>query len=200
MSGGLLIYRRWLRDRRLSTAMWTLGSVLTIVATAAFYPSLSSATGESLSESTGAMSALLGLSAGIDPSTPLGYLWISLYANVVPWVLMALGIAVGTAAVAGDEETGTLEYLLARPVTRTTIADNAPPATTCCTCPPLSHAAYSAAMASLGNVARTVYAICGIPGQHTVRGRHSAPHTNASLIRLVRPGNMPRPAAFCMKE
>jgi ABC-2 type transport system permease protein len=34
---------------------------------------------------------------------------------------MALGISVGTAAIAGDEETGTLEYLLSKPVTRSQI-------------------------------------------------------------------------------
>ncbi|MGI9578402.1 MAG: ABC transporter permease [Microthrixaceae bacterium] len=121
MSAALRIYGRWIRDRRRSTIMWTLGLVLIIVATAAFYPSLSSTTGESVEESSGAMSALLGLSAGIDPSTPLGFLWIGLFANIVPWVLMALGIALGTAAIAGDEETGALEYLLSRPITRTNV-------------------------------------------------------------------------------
>lgn len=122
MRGFWLIYRRWMRDRRRSTIVWTLGLVLIIVATAAFYPSLSSSTGESLDDSSGAMSSLMGLSPGIDPSTPLGFLWIGLYANIVPWMLMALGIALGTAAIAGDEDTGTLEYMLSRPVTRSTIA------------------------------------------------------------------------------
>jgi ABC-2 type transport system permease protein len=102
--------------------IWTLGLVIVIVATAAFYPSLAQATGDSLQNSSGAMSSLMGLSSSINPSTPLGYLWISLYANVLPWVLMALGIVLGTAAIAGDEDTGVLEYLLARPVNRTTVA------------------------------------------------------------------------------
>jgi ABC-2 type transport system permease protein len=117
-----LVYWRFLRDRQRSTIVWTLGLVFIIVATAAFYPSLSASTGESLEDSSGAMSSLLGLSAGIDPSTALGFLWIGLYANIVPWMLMALGIALGTAAIAGDEDTGTLEYMLSRPVTRTTVA------------------------------------------------------------------------------
>lgn len=121
MSRGFLVYRRWLRDRWLSTAMWTLGNVIIIVATAAFYPSLSSSTGESLTSGGEAMSSLLGLSAGIDPTSPLGYLWIGLYANIVPWILMALGIALGTAAIAGDEDTGVLEYMLSRPITRTAV-------------------------------------------------------------------------------
>lgn len=121
MSAGFLVYRRWMRDRWLSTAMWTLGNVVIIVATAAFYPSLSASTGDSLSSGGEAMSSLLGLSAGIDPTSPLGYLWIGLYANIVPWILMALGIALGTAAIAGDEDTGVLEYMLSRPITRTAV-------------------------------------------------------------------------------
>jgi ABC-2 type transport system permease protein len=123
MNPGFTVYRRWMRDRRRSTLGWTAGLVFIIVATAAFYPSLASSdlTGGSDGGSGEAMSSLLGLSAGIDPSSPLGFLWISLYANILPWTLMALGIALGTAAIAGDEDTGVLEYILARPVTRTSV-------------------------------------------------------------------------------
>ena len=121
MSGGV-VYRRWLRDRARSTLVWTVGVVLIVVASAAFYPSLSGASGGGLGSGGSAMSSLLGLSKGIDPGSPLGFLWISLYANIYPWMLMALGVALGVAAIAGDEETGALEYLLAKPVTRTTVA------------------------------------------------------------------------------
>ncbi|RLE20833.1 MAG: hypothetical protein DRJ50_10125, partial [Actinobacteria bacterium] len=124
MSAAWSVYRRWIRDRRLSTLSWTLGTVVIIVATAAFYPSMGAATASIADGSGGgeAMSSLLGLSAGIDPSSPLGYLWIGLYANILPWTLMALGVALGTAAIAGDEDTGALEYLLSGPVTRTQVA------------------------------------------------------------------------------
>ena len=68
------------------------------------------------------MSSLLGLGEGIDPSTPVGFLWSFNYSNQLPWLLMALGIALGTASISGDESDGTLEYLLAKPVTRTEVA------------------------------------------------------------------------------
>jgi ABC-2 type transport system permease protein len=120
---GWAVYRRWLRDRLLSTIVWTLGIVAIVVASAAFYPSLSGvSSGGGATSGGSAMSTFLGLSQGIDPSSPLGFLWISLYANIYPWMLMALGVALGVAAIAGDEETGALEYLLAKPVTRTTVA------------------------------------------------------------------------------
>jgi ABC-2 type transport system permease protein len=115
------VYRRWLRDRLLSTAVWTLGIVIIVVATAAFYPSLSGSSGTGMDLSGAGMSSLLGLGPGIDPTSPLGYLWIGLYANVYPWMLMALGVVLGVGAIAGDEDTGALEYLMASPVTRTTV-------------------------------------------------------------------------------
>ncbi len=120
-SDALHIYVRWLADRRRSTIVWTLGVVIVSVATAAFYPALENMSGDALA-SAGAMSSILGLGGGIDPSTPLGFLWAMNYSNQLPWLLMALGIALGTASIAGDEEAGTLEYLLSKPVTRTQVA------------------------------------------------------------------------------
>jgi len=123
VSGGWAIMRRWLRDRLISTVAWSVGLAVMIVLTAAFYPSLSDVNAvDGLADSEGAMSAFLGLDGLIDPSSPLGYLWIGLYANVVPMTLMAYGIALGSAAIAGDEETGTVEYMLSQPLTRTTLA------------------------------------------------------------------------------
>ena len=119
---GWVVYRRWLRDRARSTIVWTVGVVLIVVASAAFYPSLKGVSSGGLDSGGSAVSSLLGLSKGIDPGSPLGFLWISLYANIYPWMLMALGVALGIVAIAGDEETGALEYLLAKPVTRTTVA------------------------------------------------------------------------------
>jgi len=116
------VHIRWLRDRTLSTLIWTIGIAVIVVASAAFYPSLSGMSTGSGQGGGEAMSSLLGLGQGIDPGSPLGFLWISLYANVFPWMLMALGVALGVAAIAGDENTGALEYLLAKPVTRTTVA------------------------------------------------------------------------------
>ena len=115
------VYRRWMRDRCLSTIVWTTGLVVMVVLTVAFYPALGD-TNELFAESGDAMNALLGLNDNIDPSSPLGYIWIGLYANVYPMTLIALGIALGTAAIAGDEDTGALEYLLSKPVTRRTVA------------------------------------------------------------------------------
>ncbi|MCB0972684.1 MAG: ABC transporter permease subunit [Acidimicrobiales bacterium] len=115
------IYLRWLHDRRRSTIVWSLSIAAVSVVTAAFFESLGQTAGQN-TDSGSAASSMLGLGAGIDPRTPVGFLWAMNYSNQLPWLLMALGIALGTAAVAGDESEGTLEYLLSKPVTRTEVA------------------------------------------------------------------------------
>jgi ABC-2 type transport system permease protein len=122
MNGPLAtLYLGWLRARLRSTIFWTLGVAAIVVATAAFYPALKNFFADFQSQGTAGVSSLLGLTEGIDPSSPLGYLWSNLYSNVVPWMLMALGIALGAAAIAGDEEAGTLEYTLSSTATRSQI-------------------------------------------------------------------------------
>ena len=115
------IYRRWLRDRRRSTMVWSASIAMVSVVTGAFYGSLGQTAGQN-ADSDSAVSSMLGLGSGIDPRTPVGFLWSMNYSNQLPWLLMALAIALGTAAIAGDESEGTLEYLLSKPVTRTQVA------------------------------------------------------------------------------
>ncbi len=110
------IYRQWFRARLLSTIAWAVGLIAVVTLTAAFYPSLKDIF-NNVGQGSG-LESFLGLSGAIDPSSPLGFLWSNLYSNIVPWIMMALGIAIGAAAIAGDEEKGTLEYLLSRPAQR----------------------------------------------------------------------------------
>lgn len=121
MSKGWHIYLRWMRDRRRSTIVWSLSIMAVSVVTAAFFPSLGQTAGDN-TDASSAVGSMLGLGEGIDPRTPVGFLWALNYSNQLPWLLMALGIALGTAAIAGDEGDGTLEYLLSKPATRTEIA------------------------------------------------------------------------------
>jgi ABC-2 type transport system permease protein len=95
-----------------------VGVAAVIIANAAFYPSLKNFFADFQSQGGAGVSSLLGLTDGIDPSSPLGYLWSNVYSNILPWMLMALGISLGAAAIAGDEETGTLEYTLSSSATR----------------------------------------------------------------------------------
>lgn len=119
MNGAVVtLYFGWLRARLRSTVFWAVGVAAIVVVTAAFYPSLKNFFADFQSQGSAGVNSLLGLTEGIDPSSPLGYLWSNLYSNIVPWMLMALGIALGAAAIAGDEEAGTLEYTLSSTATR----------------------------------------------------------------------------------
>lgn len=117
----ITLYLGWLRARLRSTISWTLGVAAVVIVTAAFYPSLKNFFADFQTQGSAGVSSLLGLTNGIDPSSPLGYLWSNLYSNIVPWMLMALGISLGANAIAGDEEVGTLEYTLSSSVTRAQI-------------------------------------------------------------------------------
>jgi ABC-2 type transport system permease protein len=117
-SAVVTLYFGWLRARLRSTIFWTAGVAAVLVVTAAFYPSLKDFFADFQAQGSTGVSSLLGLSNGIDPSSPLGYLWSNLYSNILPWMLMALGVSLGANAIAGDEETGTLEYTLSSSATR----------------------------------------------------------------------------------
>jgi ABC-2 type transport system permease protein len=112
------LYVGWLRARLRSTIFWTVGVAAVLVVNAAFYPSLKDFFADFQTQGNPGVSSLLGLTNGIGPSSPLGYLWSNLYSNVLPWMLMALGVALGASAIAGDEEVGTLEYTLSSSATR----------------------------------------------------------------------------------
>jgi ABC-2 type transport system permease protein len=115
------LYLRWLRDRRRSTITWSLSLGGVVALTAAFYPALQDMMSDLTAEDSSGISSLMGLDGSIDPSSPLGFVWSNLYANVVPMTLIALGISLGCNAIAGDEEGGTLEYLLSKPVRRSEV-------------------------------------------------------------------------------
>jgi len=108
-----------LRERGRSLLWWTLGIVALVGVTIAFYPSIRDDTslsdyGEKLPE------GLRALFAGgeLDISSPAGYLNSQIYALVAPLLLLVFSIGAGGGAVAGEEERGTLDLLLAHPMRR----------------------------------------------------------------------------------
>lgn len=108
-----------LRERRRSLLWWTLGVVGLVGLTVAFYPSVKDSSGLSdygkdLPES------LRGLFVGgeIDLTSGPGYLNSQVFAMTAPLILLIFAIGVGGWAVAGEEERGTLDLLLAHPLRR----------------------------------------------------------------------------------
>lgn len=106
-----------LRLRRFSLLVWVIAVALLVVMIVGVYPSVRG--NPSLNAIYGNLSttaqALLG---GSDLTSPVGYLSTQLFAFFLPAVLLVFAIGRGAAAVAGDEEDGTLDLLLAQPLSR----------------------------------------------------------------------------------
>jgi ABC-2 type transport system permease protein len=108
-----------IRERRRSLLWWTLGIVALVAVTVAFYPSIRddaslSDYAEDLPESLRALFA----GGELDIASPAGYLNSQIYALMAPLLLLIFSIGAGAGAVAGEEERGTLDLLLAHPVRR----------------------------------------------------------------------------------
>lgn len=116
------VYAKTLWERRRSTLWWTVGLVLLSVATIAFYPSIRN-DAQSFDELVDSMPEGLLAAFNIDDSTslttPSGFINSRLYSGIGPVLLAVFGIAVGTAAIAGEEDRGTLNLLMAQPISRT---------------------------------------------------------------------------------
>jgi ABC-2 type transport system permease protein len=115
-----VVFSRFLRDMRRSTAWWALGMVGLVVFTVAFYPSVkgNAAFDEVFDDLPEAVRTLVGAQEGVSLTSPPGYLHGRLFSVMVPVLLVTLGIGLGARAIGGSESDGTLELLLAQPVTR----------------------------------------------------------------------------------
>jgi ABC-2 type transport system permease protein len=108
-----------LRERRRSLLWWTLGLAALVVLNVAFYPSVRddqalSDYAKDLPESVRALFA----GGELDLTSPAGYLNSQIFALLAPLVLLIFAIGAGAGFVAGEEERGTLDLLLAHPVRR----------------------------------------------------------------------------------
>lgn len=116
----MIVAARLVRDRRRSLLWWSVGIVGLVLFTVALYPSLKGQ--ESLNEVIDQMPEALRSMFGIDEAIPLtsapGYLQGRLFGSLLPLILIVFGIGLGARAIAGSEQDGTLELLLANPVTR----------------------------------------------------------------------------------
>jgi ABC-2 type transport system permease protein len=117
------VLRQMLVARRRSTVWWSAGLSALVLFVVAAYPSVrdSSAGFDSYLESLPeGVVELLGAQGGL--TSPDGYLNSQMYSNIFPLLLIVLGIGAASWAVAGSEGDGTLEMLLANPVSRARVA------------------------------------------------------------------------------
>ena len=120
MLKNILMKSLW--DQRRSMAWWCLGLGLMIVITMLFYPTMKEMTelNEMLATDE---NPLMKLFAGdtTDFTSPEGFINSQLLIFIVPLLYIVFAIGVGSGSIAGEEERGTLDFLLAHPLTRESV-------------------------------------------------------------------------------
>ena len=113
------IFLKTLRDQSRALLMWGTYLVALAVLMALFFPTISHMTAfnQYLSQLPAGMKEMFG-SGIVDYTSPTGFFSTELFSMMVPLLLLVFGIGFGANAIAGDEEKGTLGFLLASPLPR----------------------------------------------------------------------------------
>lgn len=108
-----------LRERRRSLLWWGVGISALVALNVAFYPSIrdSSALAGYAKDLPETLRALFA-GGELDLASATGYLNSQVFALMAPMVLLIFAIGGGAGAIAGEEERGELDLLLAQPVDR----------------------------------------------------------------------------------
>jgi ABC-2 type transport system permease protein len=114
------VFAKGLRDQRRGLVGWGLGTAVLVILMCAMWPSIRDIPDldEFLTNYPEAMQALFDIET---ITTPAGFLNAELFSIIVPAMFIIFAIARGARLVAGDEEAGTLEVVLATPVSRTRV-------------------------------------------------------------------------------
>jgi ABC-2 type transport system permease protein len=112
-----------LRDIRRGFLWWSLGLIGFVALIVSVYPTVHSnpSLNKLAEDYPEALQAFIAFGGAVDYSTAAGYLGIELFSLMVPLLLLVAAIGTGAGTIAGEEERGTLELLLANPVSRTRV-------------------------------------------------------------------------------
>lgn len=111
---------RWtLWGRRWSTAWWSVGVFSFILINMVFYPTFKDQA-QVLEKSFASLpkAALQLFGGSSDFFSPIGFLNSQIFFLMLPMLLTILAVALGSSLIAREEQDGTLETVLARPVSR----------------------------------------------------------------------------------
>lgn len=112
-------FTKALFDARRSLLGWTVAIAAVGAMYASFWPTVDT---PAMRESVAGMPQGVREALNYDIATPAGYLEGSVYGLLVALLVTVFALGFGTRMVAGDEEAGTLDLLLAHPVSRTRAA------------------------------------------------------------------------------
>lgn len=112
-----------LKQRKMAILWWTIGSVVLAAGILALYPSIRDQATELNNVLNQLPQELRGLKTGgaasVDVANPIDFLNSQLFFATLPILWIILGITRGPRLLARDEESHTLELLLAKPLSRT---------------------------------------------------------------------------------
>ena len=114
------VFAKTLRDARRAIAWWSFGLIAMTALMIAVYPSVrdNPDLNKMVENYPDAFKAFLGLGENLDYTSAAGYLNSELFSFMVPLLLLIAAVGAGARALAGEEEQGTLDLLLANPLSR----------------------------------------------------------------------------------
>jgi len=112
------VFLKTLYEKRWATLWWSVSGMLLTVFILSLFPTFKEALGQSLDNVPESLRSLIGDSAAY--ATLDGYMQLQVFDQMV-FLPVILGIIMGTGVLAGDENEGTLQTLLALPVRRSQV-------------------------------------------------------------------------------
>lgn len=113
------IFARNLLDKKISTMVWSVALMIFAMIFAALFETVSGEISGFVDSLPDSFSAFVGdLSAG---TTPNGWLAIELYGLFLPIILAVVGSNAGANTIGKEEDSGTLELILASPISRSRV-------------------------------------------------------------------------------
>jgi ABC-2 type transport system permease protein len=113
-------FLKTLRDTRRALFWWSLGLIGMTALMIAVYPTVrdNPDLNKMVKDYPEALKAFISFGGNLDYVSGAGYLGSELFSFMVPLLLMIAAIGAGARAIAGEEEHGTLDLLLANPISR----------------------------------------------------------------------------------
>ncbi|MGI9621760.1 MAG: ABC transporter permease subunit [Acidimicrobiales bacterium] len=114
------IFVRTLRDRRAALGWWLLGLIVYCGFIVAVWPVIdgNNEFGDLYADMPEAFQAMFGSDGFSDFTSPVGFATTYLFSMILPFILTGLAVSMGASVLAGEEEDGLVELVLAYPVRR----------------------------------------------------------------------------------
>jgi ABC-2 type transport system permease protein len=114
------VFLKTVRDLRRGLLWLSLGLVGLVALLVAVYPTVRDNPDltKLVKQYPDALKSLLSFGGGVDYTSGAGYLGSELFSFMIPLLFLVAAIGAGARAIAGEEEKGTLDLLLANPVSR----------------------------------------------------------------------------------